>query len=535
MCPIPSPKAAPVTTAPRSCFIAPAAPTYAGFLGPIGTITEWVKTGLAMKHGVAMVIEDSARIFERTGATWAQTGTARQVQGPDIEIDNGRILVPQIGPLWNGDVYRKIGGVWQREATLMGHTSWGSGDEPPTASQDLEGTRAVIFNETGLDDDPPVARVYEHGASGWGQLAVLSAPLGTTVFGPFTALQGPYIAATSSPERGTLLWRDLGNGTFGGVTSALQPADGYMQPGPSSATALEHGGQYFFQRNYSPDRDAWVVNVFSEMNHVATLVGKNGASLGRSIDVSGNRVVVGGRDGTAGDDVVRVFELPAELTSRPLHQDDFEQSNAGADWQPIAGSAFSVVQSGNTHVYRQASVAGNAASVLPTSESSDQAIQVEVMPTSFSGADRWFGLMTRQTDTSNYYYVTARSSGTIQLRRIINGTFTTLASAPYAITAGRKYRLRLESIGTTHRVYVDDKLLLTAYDSALTAGRAGLVMYRTSGDYDNVLISPTPFTTSTRETLQMDSQAAGPIPAQARGSLKTACIDSWARPTALVR
>jgi hypothetical protein len=63
--------------------------TDAGFLGPIGTITEWVKTRLAMK----------------------QTGTARQAQGPDIEIDNGRILVPPISPLWSGDVYRKIGGV----------------------------------------------------------------------------------------------------------------------------------------------------------------------------------------------------------------------------------------------------------------------------------------------------------------------------------------------------------------------------------------------------------------------------------------
>jgi hypothetical protein len=78
---------------------------------------------------------------------------------------------------------------------------------------------------------------------------------------------------------------------------------------------------------------------------------------------------------------------------------------------------------------------------------------------------------------------------------MVNGAFTTLASAPYTITAGRKYRLRLESIGTEHRVYVDDKPLLKAYDSTLTHGRAGLIMYRTSADYDNVLVSPTPFTT----------------------------------------
>lgn len=468
-----------------------------GFLGPIGTLTEWVKTGLAMKDGVAMVIEDSARIFERTGTAWAQTGTASQVQGADIEIDSGRILVPRISSSWDSDVYRKIGGVWQSEARLTGHWSQ-SGDEPPTALQDLKGTRAVIFNETGTNDDPPVARVYESNASGsgWSQIAVLSAPLGTTVLGPHTATDGTYIAVASAPESGSLLWHDWGGGTFGGPAAQLRPADSAMQPGSISATALEHGGAYFFQRNFSYDRNAWVVNVFSEMNHVATLVGKNGASLGRSIDVSGNRVLVGGRDGASGDNIVRIFQLPPSFFPSPqLRQDDFEQSGAGADWQPVAGSAFSVAQSGNTHVYRQTSVAGNAAAVLSASESNNQAIQVEVTPTSFSGADRWFGLMTRQTGTSNYYYVTARSSGTIQLRRMVNGAFTTLASAPYAITTGRKYRLRLESIGTEHRVYVDDKPLLKAYDSALTSGRAGLIMYRTSADYDNVLVSPDPFTT----------------------------------------
>lgn len=48
--------------------------------------------------GAGMVIENSARIFERTGTSWAQTGTAASVQGPDIEIDNGRIIVSSLPP-----------------------------------------------------------------------------------------------------------------------------------------------------------------------------------------------------------------------------------------------------------------------------------------------------------------------------------------------------------------------------------------------------------------------------------------------------
>ncbi|MET0533171.1 MAG: hypothetical protein ABW171_03015, partial [Steroidobacter sp.] len=144
--------------------------TYAGLLGPIGIVTEWTDTGLAMKNGVAMVIEDRARIFERTGTTWTETPTnppslGGRVQGPDIEIDNGRILVPQIAPRWNGDVYSKSGGVWRREAALVGHTSW-FGDEPPTPALDLLGSTAILFNETGNDDDPPVARMYRPSTNG---------------------------------------------------------------------------------------------------------------------------------------------------------------------------------------------------------------------------------------------------------------------------------------------------------------------------------------------------------------------------------
>jgi pectate lyase len=76
----------------------------------------------------------------------------------------------------------------------------------------------------------------------------------------------------------------------------------------------------------------------------------------------------------------------------------------------------------------------------------------------------------------------------------LNGTFTTLASAPATVVTGRRYRLRLESIGTVHRVYLDDRQILTAYDSALTEGTAGLLMYRTAADFDNVIVSPSPFT-----------------------------------------
>lgn len=472
--------------------------SYVGVLGTIDAVDEWTKPGLAMKGGVAMVIEKQARIFERNGTAWSQANITLPpggLQGPDVEIDNGRILVPQYSCQWNSNVYRKVGTAWTLEGQLIGHAH-DCGDNPPTALQDIDGDRVAIFTPYGLNNEPAFARTYQAYSGHWEpyvEIANTDLPDGNDV-----ALRGPYVAITSSADVGTVIWRE-DNFWWLRLADPLRPVDSVMQPLLSSAAGLEHGGQYFFQRNYSFDRDAYVINVFSvvgtTVTHVAQLAAKQGESLGRSFDISGNRVIVGGLDQFSGTNTARIFELPASIVPGQVRQDDFQQSGAGSDWQPVAGSAFSVAQVGGSRVYRQTSVAGNAASFLPASASRDQAIQVEVTPRSFSGADRWFGLATRQTDMANYYYVTARSSGTIQLRRMLNGSFSTLASANYPISVGRKYRLRLESIGTMHRVYVDDQLLLTGYDEALNNGRAGVIMYRTSADYDNVVITPSAFAT----------------------------------------
>jgi hypothetical protein len=471
---------------------------YVGVLGSIDNVDEWTMPGLAMKNGVAMVIQKSVRVFERSGSTWTQSpidippGTA--LQGPDIEIDSGRILVPRVSCNWESAVYSKAGTTWTTEGVLTGHMSYCN------------------------DNAPSAFRPSTTASPGWEQfLAIETPPPFSSAYGPEIALHssGAFVAATGSPEIGTPVITEVnGSWGWGHPVPGMQPVDSFMQPGPYSTLGLEHGGPYFFTRNFSHDRNGYVINVFSVssgpiyavVHHFGTLVAKNGESLGRSIDVSGNRVLIGGRDNFTGDNTVRVFELPASFNPAPVLQEDFEQANAGANWQPVAGGAFSVAQSGGSRAYRQSSVAGNAASFLPTSESNNQAVQAEVTPRSFSGSDRWFGLATRQTDMANYYYVTARSSGRIDLKRMVNGAFTTLASAPYSVTVGRKYRLRLESIGTSHRVYVDDTPLLTAYDSALSRGRAGVIMYRTSADYDNVVITPSPFTTVFEQECSTEQQ-----------------------------
>jgi hypothetical protein len=100
--------------------------------------------------------------------------------------------------------------------------------------------------------------------------------------------------------------------------------------------------------------------------------------------------------------------------------------------------------------------------------------------------------MVRYTDELNYYYITVRNSNRIELKRMQNGVFTTLASAPLQVALNRTYPLRLEAQQQLLRVFVDGRQVLSASDSALSHGRPGVRMFRTQADVDNVILNPDP-------------------------------------------
>ena len=472
--------------------------TYVGMLGPVAEIPTSIDSGLAMKDGVAVTITDQPRVFERSGTTWTWTSYIdMDLQGWDIEISKGRALIPQNLCSYSDIVAYDAGGIWTAEAYLNG----GVGNCGAMAHGDLQDGRAVVLFPQGT----PVARLYRPAGpigSGWQQFAQLEKDNFYDELGPEVALAWPYVAATGQREHGTRLAHVSDDGLASWARSGLQAVDGYLEPEVTSIIAIERAGPAMFaQRNFSFDRQAIVVNVFRvnddaahTSTQVAQLQARDGTSLGQWLDTSAGRVIVAGQTGPGNDNRVRIYELPAVFDTRPVQVHNFDAPSSGAVWQPSAGSNFSVARVGGTGVYRQSSTAGDARSWVP-SRMSNQAIQAEVTIRYVTGADRWVGLMTRRSDDSNYYYVTLRTSGVVQLKRVVDGAFSTLASAPATVVSGRKYRLRLESIGNTHRVYLDDRLVLTGRDGTLTEGDAGLAMYRASADYDNVMVTPSPLTT----------------------------------------
>jgi hypothetical protein len=174
-------------------------------------------------------------------------------------------------------------------------------------------------------------------------------------------------------------------------------------------------------------------------------------------------------------------------------QSTFNADAAG--WTVVSGQFATVTQAGAGRVYRQSSLTGEAIATLENSDWAHQAVEADIRPTQFSGSDRWVGLATRFTDAANYYYVTARQSGTLLLRRKVNGAFSTLAAAPLQVSVNTNYRLRLEAAGDRLRVFVNGVQVLEAHDAALSHGRAALITYMAKADFDNVVVTPSPSTT----------------------------------------
>ena len=103
-----------------------------------------------------------------------------------------------------------------------------------------------------------------------------------------------------------------------------------------------------------------------------------------------------------------------------------------------------------------------------------------------SGA--WFGLLARYTDARNHYYVTARSSGQIQIRKMVNGVITVLASAPFVPTLGQYYAVEFRVINDQLSLYVDQTLVASAHDGDIASGRYGIATYRAAANWDSVTV-----------------------------------------------
>jgi len=466
--------------------------------GSYSTIDDFRPTPrVEMKEGIAATTTTFPFLFVRQPdgdwlpATFSPDSEYGTNPATDIDIDQGRVFIGSGS--FGGVMYeRDTAGAWSGKFLYADYS--GNADNGSGGPVSVSGPWAAVLNPYNGDGlpAPAITMFNNNGPRLWTQTQRL-VPVAGHSFGDLD-VRGQEMFIEDAPQFGVAHYGLVDNSLWLPRSPLRTPGDFMSATKGYFGSQVKKGDNFVLHRAWDFDRHATVIRVFqapdtfsSEYAHVATLIDSRGGDLG-GVRVNGRRIITG----TVG--AWLIYDLPATFAGKELVQESFETGNGGG-WTQLAGSQWSVAQSGDTRVFRQASTVGDAGASFDAANWANQSIQADVKPTAFNGADRWVGLATRRSDASNYYYVTLRSSGIVALKRNKNGAFANIASASFPVALNRTYRVRLESFGATHAVYVDGVRVLEAIDTGLIAGHPALLTYRAAADFDNVLVSPSWTTT----------------------------------------
>ena len=187
--------------------------------------------------------------------------------------------------------------------------------------------------------------------------------------------------------------------------------------------------------------------------------------------------------------------LGAEATT-VLFTDDFE---SGMDkWTPQNDTNVSIVTDGGTQVYSVTNGPASVARSLVTGTAealtwADYAVQARVQVVT---GTNFAMLMARVQDKGNYYFMTVRMNGRVELRRYRGGA-TTLKTVNDVVSPTTWYTVTLEVDGNNLRGYINGALVATAVDTstqALYTGTIGVGTDRATGWFDDVNVALIPAT-----------------------------------------
>jgi hypothetical protein len=169
-----------------------------------------------------------------------------------------------------------------------------------------------------------------------------------------------------------------------------------------------------------------------------------------------------------------------------LLSDDFD-SGGTSQWTASDGT-WAIVTDGSK-AYQQSNTSNNARSSAGLSTWTAQTVIARVKPVSFNGTDRFVSVLARFKDKSNYYFVALRSSGKVELKKLVNGSSTALATITMTISTGTWYTVKLSAIGSTISASVNGTSVGSVTDSTFTAGKAGLGTYYAKASFDHVIVT----------------------------------------------
>jgi hypothetical protein len=170
--------------------------------------------------------------------------------------------------------------------------------------------------------------------------------------------------------------------------------------------------------------------------------------------------------------------IPGGLNAATLFSDNFDDGNA-TGWIVQYGT-WSVVQDSGSYVYYQSSLNEGRTSA-GSSGWTNFSVEARVKVDNFNGSNRAY-VCGRYKDGNNYYAASLMSN-TIEIRKKLSGSSSTLVSKSYPIATGTWYTVKLVLNGSNISMYINGTQQLTATDSSIISGALGLIAYKVVAKY----------------------------------------------------
>lgn len=183
---------------------------------------------------------------------------------------------------------------------------------------------------------------------------------------------------------------------------------------------------------------------------------------------------------------IHVF-FPQTASAAALFSDDFNDGNANG-WTATSGT-WGIITDGSP-AYKQSGTSEGRTSA-GSSSWKDYSVQAKIKLDTFNAGNRVY-LAARYVDGNNYYAASLynNNGGTLEIRKKVSASSSTLVSKSYALTTGIWYDVKLVVEGTSIQLYVGGVLQLSATDSSQSAGAIGLITQGGAmAKYDDIVVN----------------------------------------------
>ncbi len=168
--------------------------------------------------------------------------------------------------------------------------------------------------------------------------------------------------------------------------------------------------------------------------------------------------------------------------------DDFNDESS-ADWSVVSGN-WSVVPDPDSDVdsdyilkQTNGSTGISARAIAGENTWSNYTFKSKVTPLNIGSGG--VTLIFRYTDDNNYYFAYL-DAAKVELKKKVNGIQSTLAWAPFTLSNDVEYRVEIDVYDSQFGVFIDDAAIVSATDTALTAGEVGLGTWQAQAEFDDV-------------------------------------------------